>query len=67
MSVLLSGKPGAVQGTVSPLPHGRGDEIHHAVPAPDPGASDPEGPRPRNMYVRSLNLDTIAVKGRDFR
>ncbi|VDS10567.1 Error-prone DNA polymerase [Paracoccus haematequi] len=54
-------------GTAFPLPHGRGDEFRHGSPAPDPRGIVPEGPRPRDMYVRDLHLDSIKVKGRDFR
>ncbi|SNR70900.1 error-prone DNA polymerase [Paracoccus sediminis] len=55
------------RGTVFPLPHGRGDEFHRGSPAPDPRGPAPDGPRPRDMFVRDLHLDTIRVKGRDFR
>ena len=55
------------RGTVFPLPHGRGDEFHRGSPAPDPRSPAPDGPRPRDMFVRDLHLDTIRVKGRDFR
>ncbi|WEF24665.1 OB-fold nucleic acid binding domain-containing protein [Paracoccus sp. S3-43] len=54
-------------GTAFPLPHGRGDEFRHGSPAPDPRGIVPEGPRPRDMYVRDLHLDSIKVKGRDYR
>ncbi|WP_245688959.1 OB-fold nucleic acid binding domain-containing protein [Paracoccus chinensis] len=50
-----------------PLPHGRGDEFHHGLSGPDPRGRQPAGPRPRDMYVRDLHLDTIRVKPRDFR
>ena len=45
-----------------PLPHGRGDEFHNASPAPDP-----RHPKPRDMFIRDLHLDTIKVGTRDFR
>ncbi|MBE9014149.1 DNA polymerase [Pseudanabaenaceae cyanobacterium LEGE 13415] len=53
--------------TPFPLPHGRGEEFRHGSPPPDPRGIVPEGPRPRDMYVRDLHLDSIKVKGRDFR
>ncbi|MFC3632144.1 error-prone DNA polymerase [Paracoccus angustae] len=49
------------------LPHGRGDEVHHGSCALDPRGLVPQGSQPRSMYVRDLDLDTIKVKGRDFR
>ncbi|WP_423205811.1 hypothetical protein [Paracoccus yeei] len=45
-----------------PLPHGRGDEFHNASPTPDA-----RHPKPRDMFIRDLHLDTIRVKTRDFR
>ncbi|MFC0200816.1 error-prone DNA polymerase [Paracoccus rhizosphaerae] len=48
-----------------PLPHGRGDEFHRGAPPPDPRS--PAGPKPRDMYIRDLHLDSISVKTRDFR
>ncbi|MFC3631633.1 error-prone DNA polymerase [Paracoccus angustae] len=53
--------------TAFPLPHGRGDGFHPGSPAPGPHRPTNDGPRPRDMYVRDLHLDTIKVKGRDFR
>lgn len=47
-----------------PLPHGRGDEFHRGAPPPDPRS---QGPKPRDMYIRDLHLDSISVKTRDFR
>ncbi|MBO9454630.1 error-prone DNA polymerase [Paracoccus sp. R12_1] len=47
---------------VFPLPHGRGDEFHHGSPTPDP-----RHPKPRDMFIRDLHLDTIRVETRDFR
>src|ERR1700691_3995533 len=43
-----------------PLPHGRGDEFHHASPAPDPRGLP--GPRPRNIVDPYGHLDEIRVK-----
>ncbi|MEE2861625.1 MAG: error-prone DNA polymerase [Pseudomonadota bacterium] len=48
-----------------PLPHGRGDEFHRGPPPPDPRSA--AGPKPRDMYIRDLHLDSISVKTRDFR
>ena len=50
-----------------PLPHGRGDELHHGAPAADPRGQPPKGLRPRDIYIPDLHLDTIKVKTRDFR
>ncbi len=44
------------------LPHGRGDEFHNARPTPDP-----RHPKPRDMFIRDLHLDTIRVRTREFR
>ncbi|QYC11485.1 error-prone DNA polymerase [Brevundimonas nasdae] len=49
-----------------PLPHGRGDEFHHASP-PDPRGAAPRTIRPRDIYIPDLHLDTIRPKTRDFR
>jgi error-prone DNA polymerase len=49
-----------------PLPHGRGDEVHHGS-TPDPRGPRSKGLRPRDIYVPDLHLDTIKVKTRDFR
>ncbi|PQZ84404.1 MULTISPECIES: OB-fold nucleic acid binding domain-containing protein [unclassified Brevundimonas] len=48
-----------------PLPHGRGDEVHHGN-LPDPwGAPFPH--KARDIYTPDLSLDAIKVKARDFR
>jgi error-prone DNA polymerase len=47
-----------------PLPHGRGDEFHHGSPTPDPRSLPP---KPRDIYIRDLHIDSIKVKTRDFR
>jgi error-prone DNA polymerase len=52
--------------TAFPLPHGRGDEIHHGSPGLDP-RSEPKGPRPRDFYDPYGHIDQIKVKTRDFR
>jgi error-prone DNA polymerase len=46
-----------------PLPHGRGDEFHHGVPAPDPRGLL----RPRDIVDPYLHIGEIRVKTRDFR
>jgi len=50
-----------------PLPHGRGDEFHHGSPGIDPRSLPPNGPKPRDVYVPDLHIDSIKVKTRDFR
>jgi error-prone DNA polymerase len=49
-----------------PLPHGRGDELHHGSPTPDP-RSLLRGPRPRDIVDPYGHIDEIRVKTRDFR
>jgi error-prone DNA polymerase len=50
-----------------PLPHGRGDEFHHGSPGIDPRSLPAKGPKPRDIYVPDLHIDSIKVKTRDFR
>ena len=50
-----------------PLPHGRGDEFHHGSPGIDPRSLPPKIPKPRDIYVPNLHVDSIQVKTRDFR
>jgi error-prone DNA polymerase len=50
-----------------PLPHGRGDEFHHGSPGIDPRSLPPKGPKPRDIYVPDLHIDSVKVKTRDFR
>jgi error-prone DNA polymerase len=50
-----------------PLPHGRGDEFHQGSPGIDPRSLPPKGPKPRDIYVPDLQIDSIKVKTRDFR
>jgi error-prone DNA polymerase len=47
-----------------PFPHGRGDEFHHGSPTPDPRGLPP---KPRDIYIRDLHIDSIKVKARNFR
>ncbi|MDF1600920.1 error-prone DNA polymerase [Mesorhizobium sp. YIM 152430] len=53
--------------TPFPLPHGRGDELHHGSSAPDPRGLPPKGLRTRDIYIPDLHIDAIKVKTRDFR
>jgi hypothetical protein len=58
-----------------PLPHGRGDELHHGSPPPDPRELPPRGMRARNFHDELTKLsypapDTMPMKlpkPRDFR
>ncbi|AWX93256.1 hypothetical protein DPM13_09405 [Paracoccus mutanolyticus] len=61
----LSAPLASVGNRGDPPPDGRGEEFHQATPTPDPHSPHP--PKPRDMFVRDLHLDTIKVKGRDFR
>ena len=45
-----------------PLPHGRGDEVHHGGPGPTRASCRPRACRPRDIYVPDLHIDTIKVK-----
>ena len=49
-----------------PLPHGRGDELHHGSPGIDP-RSVPKGPKPRDIYDPYGHIDQIKPKTRDCR
>src|SRR5258707_288113 len=49
-----------------PLPHGRGDELHHGSPGADP-RSQPKGLKPRNILDPYGHIDQIKVKARNFR
>jgi error-prone DNA polymerase len=50
-----------------PLPHGRGDEVHHGSPRLDPRSLPPKGLDARDVPIPDLHIDTIKVKTRDFR
>jgi error-prone DNA polymerase len=50
-----------------PLPHGRGDEFHHGSLGIDQRSLPPKGPKPRDIYVPDLHIDSIKVKTRDFK
>jgi error-prone DNA polymerase len=50
-----------------PLPHGRGDEFHHGSPGIDPRSLPPKVPKPRDIYIPEVHIDSIKVKTRDFR
>jgi DNA polymerase III alpha subunit len=46
-----------------PLPQGRGDELHHGSPTPDPrGAA-----KPRDIYIPDLHIDRLRVRAKNFR
>ncbi len=47
-----------------PLPHGRGDQFHHGSPGLDPRSLPP---KPRDIVIPDLHIDSIKVKTRDFR
>ncbi len=53
--------------TTFPLPHGRGDELHHASPGLDPRGLPPKGPEAPDIHIPDLPIDTIKLKTRDFR
>jgi error-prone DNA polymerase len=53
--------------TSFPLPHGRGDEFHHGSPGIDPRSLPPKVPKPRDIYIPDLRIESIKVKTRDFR
>jgi error-prone DNA polymerase len=50
-----------------PLPHGRGDELHHGSPGVDPRSLPAKGPKPRDIYIPDLHIESIKVRTRDFR
>jgi error-prone DNA polymerase len=49
-----------------PLPHGRGDELHHGSPGLDP-RSLPKGVKARDIGDTYGHIDQIRVKARDFK
>ena len=48
-----------------PLPHGRGDELHHGSPGVDPRGM--KGMRARDLCDTYGHIDHIRVKTRDFK
>jgi error-prone DNA polymerase len=48
-----------------PLPHGRGDELHHGSPRPDP-RGQAKMPAARNIIDPYLHLNELRVRTRDF-
>lgn len=50
-------------GHAFPLTQGRGDEGPPTAQAGGP----PQGPQPRDIFIRDLHLDTIRLKGQSFR
>jgi error-prone DNA polymerase len=53
--------------TAFPLPHGRGDELHHGSPGLDPRSPPPNAVEARDIYIPDLHIDSIKTKTRDFR
>lgn len=53
------------RGEAFPLPHGRGDEVHHGSLPDARGAPRPH--KARDIYIPDLSIDAIRVKTRDFR
>jgi error-prone DNA polymerase len=53
-------------GEAFPLPHGRGDEVHHGS-LPDPRGGPPRNPRARDIFIPDLETAVIQPKTRDFR
>jgi error-prone DNA polymerase len=53
--------------TALPMPHGRGDEVHHGSPGLDPRSLPPKGLAAHGVHIPDLHIDTIKVKTRDFR
>lgn len=50
-----------------PLPHGCGDQLRHGGSGPDPRDLQPKGLRKRTSHTPDLRIDTLKVKGREFR
>ena len=50
-----------------PMPHGRGDEVHHGGPGRDPRDPPPGGIKPRDIDSPGLSRSAITVRTRDFR
>ena len=53
--------------TTLPLPHGRGDELHHASPGLALRGLPPKGPEAPDIHIPDLPIDTIKLKTREFR
>ncbi|MGV9010002.1 error-prone DNA polymerase [Brevundimonas sp.] len=53
-------------GEAFPLPHGRGDEVHHGS-LPDPRGGPPRSLRARDLFIPDLSTLGISPKTRDFR
>ncbi|MGI8568852.1 MAG: error-prone DNA polymerase [Methylocella sp.] len=49
------------------LPHGRSDKFHHGSPGLDPRSLPPGAPKPRDIVIPDLHIDSIKTKMRDFR
>ena len=55
---------GARDGKAFPLPHGRGDEFHRGPSQPDPRDA---APKPRDILIPDLHINSLKLKTRDFR
>jgi error-prone DNA polymerase len=53
--------------TTLPMPHGRGDELHHASPRLALRSLPPKGPEAPDIHIPDLHIDTIKLKTREFR
>jgi len=50
-----------------PLPHGRGDQLHHGSPGLEPRSLPPNGLDARDVHISGLHMDTIKMKTQEFR
>jgi error-prone DNA polymerase len=50
-----------------PLMVGRGDEARHGGGGPDNREGKPPEPKPRDIYVPDVQIDTLKLKARNFR
>jgi error-prone DNA polymerase len=50
-----------------PLMAGRGDEARHCGGGPDSREGKPLQPKPRDIHVPDLHIDTLKLKARNFR
>jgi error-prone DNA polymerase len=53
--------------TALPMPHGRGNQLHHSGSGQDPRELPPKGLRTDDIHIPDLTIDTIKLKTRDFR
>jgi len=73
--VLVRQKPGSVSGDLSgladrdlsfKLPTGRGDEFAHGSPGGGDSRYRAPRPKPRDIFIPDLHIDTRKVKSRNF-